>query len=119
MKFIRSTLLPLVAVSSTLLILWYVHRPVQVVQSNMPQVQQEAKRGDYRLIDAETLWKQYQSNRDKIRMVDTRQQWEHFAGHIKGSSNFPLEPTWWARWQKKGELKAFLGADKEKIIVFY
>jgi hypothetical protein len=30
-----------------------------------------------------------------------------------------MEPTWWARWQRKKDLKAFLGADKEKSIVFY
>ena len=119
MNFIRSTLLPLVAVSFTLLALWYIHRPVQVVQLTMAQVQQEAEQGGYRLIDVEALWKLYQSSRDKVILVDTRQQWEHRSGHIDGSDNFPLEPTWWARWQKKGELKAFLGVDKEKTIVFY
>jgi hypothetical protein len=119
MRFFRSTLLPGLAVLITVLVLWYSHLPVPIVASNMAQVEQEAENGGYRLIDVEALSKLYQSNREKILLVDTRQEWEHRAGHIAESVNFPLEPTWWARWQKKGDLKAFLGPDKEKTIVFY
>lgn len=119
MKSIRSLLIPSFAVSVTLLVLWYSHLPVPIVASSMAQVEQEAENGGYRLMDVETLSKLYQSNREKILLVDTRQEWEHGAGHINGSVNFPLEPTWWARWQRKGDLKAFLGPDKEKSIVFY
>ena len=61
----------------------------------------------------------WQADREKILLVDTRQEWEHRAGHIAESVNFPLEPTWWAGWQKKGDLKTFLGPDKEKPIVFF
>ncbi|MCP4369814.1 MAG: rhodanese-like domain-containing protein [Deltaproteobacteria bacterium] len=99
--------------------MWYCYLPVPVVASNMAQVKQEAQSGGYRLIDVETLSKLYQSNQKKILLVDTRQEWEYRAGHIAGSTIFPIEPTWWARWRKKGELKAFLGPDKEKSIVFY
>ena len=119
MKSIRSILIPCLAVSIAFLVLWYSHLPVPISASNMAQVELEAENGGYRLIDVETLSKLYQSNREKILLVDTRQEWEHRAGHIAGSVNFPLEPTWWARWQSKGELKMFLGPDKEKSIVFY
>jgi len=119
MRFFRSTLLPGLAVLITVLVLWYSHLPVLIMASNMAQVEQEAENGGYRLIDVDALSKLYQSNREKILLVDTRQEWEHRAGHIAQSVNFPLEPTWWARWQKKGDLKAFLGSDKKKTIVFY
>ena len=119
MKSIRLILMPGFAVSITLLILWYSHLPVPIVASNMAQVELEAEKSDYRLIDVETLSKLYQSNHEQILLVDTRQEWEHRAGHIGGSVNFPMEPTWWARWLSKGNLKAFLGPDKEKLIVFY
>jgi rhodanese-related sulfurtransferase len=51
--------------------------------------------------------------------VDTRQEWEYRTGHIKGAVNFPMEPTWLSRWQKKGDLAALLGTDKGQPIVFY
>ena len=116
---IRFFLIPSIAVAVTLLALWYLHLPVPVVASNLTQVKQEAKSGGYRLIDVVALSKLYQSNWKKILLVDTRQEWEHRAGHIAKSVHFSMEPTWWARWQKKSDLKAFLGTDKEKSIVFY
>ena len=119
MKAKRYIVLPAAAVSFTLLILWYAHRPATVVQSNMEQVRQEAERGGYRLIDVEHLSKQYRSNKEKLLLVDTRQQWEHRAGYIDGSVSFPMEPNWWARWQGKKDLLALLGPDKNKSIVFY
>jgi len=119
MKSIRSLLMPSFAVSVALLVLWYSHLPAPIVASNLAQVEREAENGGYRLIDVETLSKLYQSNREKILLVDTRQEWEHRGGFIDGSVNFPMEPTWWARWQRKGDLKAFLGSDKEKSLVFY
>jgi hypothetical protein len=111
--------MPSLAVSVTLLVLWYSHLPAPIVASNLAQVEQEAENGGYRLIDVETLSKLYQANREQILLVDTRQEWEHRGGYIDGSVNFPMEPTWWARWQGKKDLKAFLGPDKEKSIVFY
>ena len=118
-KSIRIFLIPSIALAVTLLALWYSHLPVPVVASNMAQVQQEAESGGYRLMNVEVLSKLYESNREKILLVDTRQEWEHRAGHIAESVHFSIEPTWWARWQKKGALKAFLGPDREKSIVFY
>ena len=118
-RSIRLFLIPSIALAVTLLALWYSHLPVPVVLSNMAQVQQEAESGGYRLMDVEALSKLYESNREKILLVDTRQEWEHRAGHIAESVNFPMEPTWWARWHKKEDLKSFLGPDKKKSIVFY
>ena len=119
MKPVRFLLMPSFAVSITLLVLWYSHLPVPIAASNMAQVELEAENGGYRLIDVETLSKLYQSNQEKTLLIDTRQEWEHRGGHLYGSLNFPMEPTWWARWQRKGDLKAFLGPDKQKSIVFY
>ncbi len=119
MKSIRFLLIPIMAVSVALLVLWYIHLPVPIVVSNMAQVELEAKNGGYRLIDVEALSKLYQADREKILLVDTRQEWEHRAGHIAGSVNFPMEPTWWDRWQRKGDLKTALGPQKDKTIVFY
>jgi len=119
MKSIRSILMAGFAVSITLLVLWYSHLPVPVVTSNLAQVDLEAENGGYRLIDVETLSKLYTPDRERILLVDTRQEWEHRAGHIGGSVNFPMEPTWWARWRSRVDLKTLLGPDKEKSIVFY
>ncbi len=103
----------------TLLALWYANLPALVTASDTAQVEKEAAAGGYRLIDVKALSKLYQSNRDQMLLVDTRQEWEHRAGHITGSINFPMAPTWWERWRKKRDLGAFLGPDKEKTIVFY
>ena len=119
MKAIRIFLMPVLALSATLSILWYFHLPVPIVSSNQAQVELEAANGGYRLIDVAALSKLYQTDREKILLVDTRQEWEHRAGHIAGSINFPMEPTWWARWQRKGDLKKILGAQSAKTIVFY
>lgn len=61
----------------------------------------EAKTGRYRLISTDDLWKHYSGNRDNLLLVDTRQEWEDRSGHMRGAVNFPMEPTWPARWQKK------------------
>ena len=119
MKSIRSILMAGFAVSITLLVLWYSHLPVPVVTSNHAQVDLEAEKGGYRLIDVETLLKLYTSDRERILLADTRQEWEHRAGHIGGSVNFPMEPTWWASWRSRADLKTVLGPEKEKSIVFY
>jgi hypothetical protein len=118
-KIVRDFLLPSLAVTASLSVLWYVHLPVPAVQSSMEQVRQEAQDGGYRLIDVESLRALYQTRRDEIRLVDTRQEWEYRAGHIEGSVNYPIEPTWWSRWRGKSDLKALLGPDKEKTVVFY
>ena len=119
MAFSRSVALPLLAVTTTFLMLWYAQLPVPEVASSPAQVQHEAQAGGYRLIDVDALAAWYRSEREKILLVDTRQEWEHRAGHIQGSVNFPMEPTRWDRWRKKSALKKLLGPEKDKSIVFY
>ncbi len=119
MLFSRSVALPLLAVIATFSILWYAKLPAPEVSSTPAQVLNEAKTGGYQLINVDALAKWYRSEREKILLVDTRQEWEHRAGHIEGSVNFPMEPNFWARWRKKAALKKLLGSDKDKSIVFY
>ena len=119
MRILRSFLLPVVAVSMALLVVWYTHGPAPVVESSMAQVHEEAERSGYQLMDVESLWELYRTSRDTLLLVDTRQEWEFRAGHIDGSINFPMEPTWRARWLKKGELKTLLAARDETTFVFY
>ncbi len=115
----RTTLLALVAVVLTLAALWYVNRPVVAQEATMAQVQAEAERGGYRLINTAELAKLYQQPPANFLLVDTRQDWEYRSGHIKGAVNFPMEPTWWSRWRSQGRLATLLGPDKDRLVVFY
>ena len=120
MRVIRSFILPLVAVAAAVLILWVDQNPSDPVPaSGMAQVVQEAESGGYRLVDIDTLWDWYQNRPEQILLVDTRQQWEYRTGTIEDSLHFPMEPTRWAHWTRKGELAELLGEDKSKTIVFY
>lgn len=119
MRAFRSIWLPGLAVPIALLVQWYMHLPVPTVESSLAQVEREADSGDYRLIDVEALSKLYQLGHEGFLLVDTRQGWEHRAGYIERSVNFPIEPTWWSRWRRRGDLKALLGPDKDRTIVFY
>ena len=100
-------------------VLWYNNRPVTPKKATWEDVMAEAKRGGYQLIGTEELWKRYENDPQASLLVDTRQEWEYRTGHIKGALNFPLEPTWLSRWQKREELQAFLGSDKTRFTVFY
>ena len=82
-------------------------------------VQAEAQRGGYQLIDMDELWQLYQQANNNLLLVDTRQAWEYHAGYIKGAAFFPMEPTWLARMTQRGALEQFLGPDKTKTLVFY
>ena len=115
----RITIAALVAVAATLGILWLAHGPADPVSATWSDVEAEAQRGGYRLISTDELWARYQTDPKGLLLVDTRQEWEYRAGHIKGAVNFPMEPTWLARWRKKGELEQFIGQAKERSIVFY
>ena len=82
-------------------------------------VEREAKAGGYRLITASQLWEVYQKESSRPLLVDTRQTWEFRAGHIRGSVNFPIEPTFWARLTKRSALREQLGTERDRSIVFY
>jgi len=107
------------AVAVTVGVLWFINRPVIPKKATWDDVVAEAKRGGYRLINTEELWERYDKDPKSLRLVDTRQEWEYRTGHIKGASNFPIEPTWLSRWREKGVLERFLGPDKKRFIVFY
>jgi rhodanese-related sulfurtransferase len=79
----------------------------------------EARSGGYRAVSTEELRELYLKAPEKLLLVDTRQEWEYGTGHIKGAVNFPMEPTWWARWQKADALERLLGPDKNRMVVFY
>jgi len=111
--------LPLVAIAVTVGALWFTNRAVTPREPTWDDVVVEAREGGYRLINADELRKRYEADSRSLLLVDTRQDWEFAMGHIKGAVNFPLEPTAWSRWQKKGKLAETLGHDKNRFIVFY
>ena len=115
----RITLLAVLAVAATVGALWLTNGAVAPKQTTWKDVVAEAKNGGYQLISTDDLWSRYSENRDSLLLVDTRQEWEYRTGHIQEAVNFPMEPTWLARWQKKGDLGRFLDADKDRTIIFY
>jgi len=119
MNGVRKALLAFLAIAITVGALWFTNRSVTPKEATWEDVQREAKQGGYHIINTEELWKHYGKNSDNLFLVDTRQEWEYRTGHIKGAVNFPMEPTWWSRWRKSSDLKAFVGADKDRTIVFY
>ncbi len=119
MNGVRKTLLVFLSISITAGALWLTNRSVTPKKANWEEVQAEAKQGGYHIIHTEKLWELYSTRTDTLFLVDTRQEWEYRTGHIKGARNFPMEPTWLSRWRKKDDLEAFLGPDKDRLIVFY
>jgi rhodanese-related sulfurtransferase len=85
----------------------------------MAEVRAEAVQGGYRLINTEELGNIYRQPPANFLLVDTRQDWEYRSGHIQGAVNFPMEGTAWARWRAQGPMKALLGPDKDRLVVFY
>ena len=119
MNGVRKTILAFAAIAVTIGALWFTNRSVTPKEATWEDVHAQAKLGGYKIINTENLWKRYNKNPDNLFLVDTRQEWEYRTGHIKGALNFPMEPTWFSRWRKKGELEAFLGSDKDRFIIFY
>ncbi len=112
-------ILPLLAVLLTIGALFWTNRPAPSVQVTWADVEEEARRGGYRLIRTDELKEKYEKGSEALLLVDTRQAWEYRTGHIKGAINFPMEPTWWSRWREKGALAGILGGDKDRVVVFY
>ncbi len=119
MNRFRTTLLALVALLITVGLLWFTNRSVTPKQATHEEVVAEAKSGGYQLITTGQLREIYHKDPEGMLLVDTRQEWEYRSGHIKGALNFPMEPTWFSRWRKRGALEKFLGPDKNRFIVFY
>lgn len=113
-------LLALAAVSLTIGISWYAHRPPPPAkESTWAEVEAQAREGGYQLITTQELARLYGRESGRLLIVDTRQDWEYRAGHLQGAVNFPLEPTRWAAWRSRDALAGLLGADKDRTIVFY
>jgi hypothetical protein len=119
MKSNKTIVIAFVAIVLTVGALWFTHRAVTPKEATWEDVQTEAESGGYRIISTEDLAKRYLRDPDGLLLVDTRQDWEYRTGHLKGAVLFPMEPTWWSRWRKASALEAFLGPDKDRVIVFY
>ncbi len=115
----KTLLVPLILAIATVGVLWATNRAVAPREATWDDVAEEAKSGGYQLISTNELKERHEQNLEKILFVDTRQDWEFAAGHIKAAVNFPIEPTWWSRWRKQADLAAMLGPDKDRIIIFY
>jgi hypothetical protein len=111
--------LPLLAITVTVGVLWFTNRAVTPREPSWNDVIAEAKAGGYRLINTDELRRRYEIDPKAILLVDTRQEWEFALGHVKDAINFPMEPTLWSKWWKRGKLAATLGPDKNRFIVFY
>ena len=87
----------------------------------LAQVQEEARKGNYRLIAPVTIKAQFLKNSTSLFLVDTRQEWEYQREHIKGAVNLPVTPTWWTQYSPwaRSAMKKLLGTDKERYVGFY
>lgn len=119
MKKRTSILLALVAVVISVGSVWYGQRPTAPAQATWDEVLTEAIAGGYHIITTEELADRYRKDASAQLLVDTRQEWEYRTGHMEGALNFPMEPTWWSRLRKAGDLEDFLGSDKDRQLVFY
>jgi len=119
MKDAKMTIFSLIAIVATIGVLWFTNRALIPKEANWDDVVIEAQTCGYKLISSDELWKRSIKSPDKLLVVDVRQEWEYRTGHIKGAVNFPMEPTWFSQWRKKGSLETFLSSDKDLFIVFY
>ncbi len=119
MKIIAKNIMAVTVVCLTIGALWFTNRAVTPKTATWEDVVSESKAGGYQLITTKELHEKYTRDPAPPLLVDTRQDWEFRTGHIKDAVNFPMEPTWFSRRQKKSALKEFLGPDKNRSIVFY
>jgi hypothetical protein len=115
----KTAFIALVAVMLTVGALWLTNRAVTPREATWEDVLAEAKAGGYRIIATDELAQRYRKDAGSLLLVDTRQEWEFRTGHLEGAVNFPMEPTWWARWRKAKALEALLGPDKDRTLIFY
>ncbi len=119
MKKRISVFLVLMAVLTAVVLVRHANRHAAPSQVAWKDMVIEAEAGGYNLLSTEKLADHYRQDASGLLLVDTRQPWEYLNGHISGALNFPMKPTWWARWRKAGEMKAFLGSNKDRKLVFY
>lgn len=101
--------LAVIGVFLTIAALWFTNRSVTPKEATWEDVLTEARRGGYQLIGTADLWARHSSNPESLLLVDTRQECKYRTGHIRGALNFPMEPTWLSRWQKRAALSTFSG----------
>ena len=116
---LRTILLPTLAVILTTVVVWYQHLSGQPRMASWNETLREAQKGGYQIIGTEQLWDLFRNQPDQILVVDVRQKWEYRTGYIKNAINFPMEPSWWARLTKRSDLRALLGPDINRKIIFY
>ena len=119
MRIIIKNIMALTVVCLTIGVLWFTNRAVTPEVASWEDVVSESESGGYELITTKELYEKYTGDPEPPLIVDTRQEWEFRTGHIKDAVNFPMEPTWFSRWQKASALEEFLGPDKNRVIVFY
>ena len=87
----------------------------------LAQVQEEARKGNYRLIAPETIKAEFLKNPASLFLVDTRQEWEYQREYIQDAVNLPVTPSWWTQYSpwSRAEMKKLLGPDKKRGVVFY
>ena len=76
------------AVLAVIVALWFTNRAVTPKDATPEDIRAEARAGGYRLVDTTTLAQWYRQGKNML-LVDTRQDWEYRAGHIKGGGQFP------------------------------
>jgi len=118
-KVARNVSLSFIAIAIVVLALWLTNLAVTPKKATSEDAAREAKKGGYKLLTVEELWGFYEKSPVELLLVDTRQEWEYRAGHIKGAVNFPMEPTWLSRWHKRSALAKRLGPDRNSLVVFY
>lgn len=119
MKTIKKNSMALIVIFLSITALWFTNRTITPEEATWKDVTDEASDGNYSLITTDELWKLFSTQGDSPLIIDTRQEWEYRTGHIEGALNFPMEPTWLSRWQKRSALEQFLGPDKNKTVIFY
>lgn len=115
----RKIVLVALTICTVSAVYWYTNRDVAPRDVAWQDIEMEAQQGGYKIIRTDDLWDIYQKSQQSLLLIDTRQEWEYRMGHMAGALNFPMEPTWLSRWRNKNALLSILGADKDRLIVFY
>ena len=97
------------------------HATTEQQAQALAQVQEEARKGNYRLITPETIKAQFIKNPASLFVVDTRQEWEYQQEYIQDAVNLPVTSSWWTQYspRARSEMKKLLGPDKKRQVVFY
>ena len=97
------------------------HATTEPQTQALAQVQEEARKGNYRLIASETIKAQVLKNPASLFLVDTRHEWEYQREYIQDAVNLPVPSSWWTQYSPwaRAEMKKLLGPDTKRGVVFY